>query len=174
MRATSTQNQTLVSRRRRSASTLTNNMVASPKQTAELSVATIIAVCLRLRSTKVPKAGPRKAIERLNAAPMTPVATTERVSRYTQNVRANHTNELVTPLASVLTSRARKARSLAASVAWGVSLRESITRRYRTMSSLLLGRRTGSPLGPKSVCAHDEAEREDSSRVRRGRPPSVT
>ena len=42
-----------------------------------------------------------------NAPPITPVATTERVSRYTQNVRANHRNELVTPVTSVLTSSRR-------------------------------------------------------------------
>ena len=44
----------------------------------------------------------------LNAPPMTAVATTDRVSRYTQNVSANHRNVLVTPLMSVLTSSRRK------------------------------------------------------------------
>ena len=64
----------------------------------------LIARCLRWWSTNVPNAGPMNAAERLNAPPMTPVATTERVCRYTQNVSANQRNELVTPLTSVLTS----------------------------------------------------------------------
>ena len=49
----------------------------------------------------------------LNAPPITPVATTERVSRYTQNVSANHRNELVTPVTSVLTSSCRNVRGAA-------------------------------------------------------------
>lgn len=52
-----------------------------------------------------------KAAERLNAPPITPVATTDRVSRYTQNVSANHRNELVTPLMSVLMSSWRNVAS---------------------------------------------------------------
>ena len=106
----------------------------------EIVVASTIAACLRWRSTKVPKTGPRNADERLNAPPITPVATTERVSRYTQNVSANHRNELVTPLTSVLTSRARKRP--AASVAWGVVGRHSEV----PDRSSLLGRRTVSPV----------------------------
>ena len=43
----------------------------------------------------------------LKAPPITPVATTERVSRYTQNVSANQRNELVTPVTRVLTSSRR-------------------------------------------------------------------
>ena len=64
-RAVSSQNQTLVRLRSESASTRTNSTVARPKQTTEIAAARSIAVCLRLRSTKVPKAGPRKAIARL-------------------------------------------------------------------------------------------------------------
>ena len=45
---------------------------------------------------------------RPKAPPITPVATTERVSRYTQKVKANQRKELVTPLTSVLASRRRK------------------------------------------------------------------
>ena len=41
----------------------------------------ISAVFLRWRSTNVPKIGPRMADEMLNAPPITPVATTDRVSR---------------------------------------------------------------------------------------------
>ena len=52
----------------------------------------------------------------LNAPPMTPVATTERVSRYTQNVSANHRNELVTPVTSVLTSSRRNTGGIGASI----------------------------------------------------------
>jgi hypothetical protein len=44
------------------------------------------------------------ADDRLNAAPMSAVVTTDRVSRYIQNVTANQTNELVTPVTRVLTS----------------------------------------------------------------------
>ena len=50
----------------------------------------------------MPKNGPNTAEEMLKAPPITPVATTDRVSRYTQNVSANQRNELVTPLTSVL------------------------------------------------------------------------
>ena len=46
-------------------------------------------------------------------------ATTERVSRYTQNVSANHRNELVTPLTSVLTRRRRNTRGASACGAGG-------------------------------------------------------
>ena len=55
--------------------------VATAKHTAETAVDSIMAVCLRCRSTKVPKNGPSTADEMLNAPPMTPVATTDRVSR---------------------------------------------------------------------------------------------
>ena len=40
-----------------------------------------MASCLRWWSTKVPNHGPITAVEMLNAPPMTPVATTDRVSR---------------------------------------------------------------------------------------------
>ena len=60
-----------------------------------------------------------------NAPPMTPVATTERVSRYTQNVSANHRNVLVTPVMSVLTSSRRKT----AGIAGGRSYRRALIRR---------------------------------------------
>ena len=75
------------------------------KNAAERAVVTRIMWILRCRSTRVPMTGPRTALEIVNAPPITPVATTERVSMYTQNVNANHRNELLTPLASVLTSR---------------------------------------------------------------------
>jgi hypothetical protein len=52
----------------------------------------------------------------LNAPPITPVTTTDRVSRNTQNVTANQRNELVTPLTSVLTSSRRKVSAIATSV----------------------------------------------------------
>lgn len=44
----------------------------------------------------------RNADVALNAPPMTAVVTTERVSRYTQNVTANHKKVLVTPLSREL------------------------------------------------------------------------
>ena len=69
-------------------------------------------MCLRWRSTKVPNNGPSTAEEMLNAPPITPVATTERVSRYTQKVRANHRKVLVTPVMSVLTSSCRNTRGI--------------------------------------------------------------
>jgi hypothetical protein len=40
-----------------------------------------MAVCLRCRSTKVPNTGPSRADESVNVPAMTPVATTEWVSR---------------------------------------------------------------------------------------------
>ena len=51
------------------------------KPSAMIAVARTIDGCLRWRSTYVPKAGPRMAAEMLKAPPMTPVTTTERVSR---------------------------------------------------------------------------------------------
>jgi hypothetical protein len=81
VRATRTQNHTLVRLSSVPASTSTKSAVARPNVTTEIAVARSMAVCLRLRSTKVPKAGPMNAIARLYAAPMTAVATTERVSR---------------------------------------------------------------------------------------------
>src|SRR5688572_8186815 len=59
-------------------------------------------VFLRWRSTNVPNTMPRNADEALNAPPIIAVVTTERVSRYTQNVTANQRNVLVTPLSSEL------------------------------------------------------------------------
>ncbi len=50
----------------------------------------------------------------LKAPPITPVTTTDRVSRYTQNVSANHRNELVTPLTRELASSWRNVRSASA------------------------------------------------------------
>jgi hypothetical protein len=58
-----------------------NTAVATAKQVAEITVVSIMAVCLRWRSTKVPKYGPSRADEMLKAPPITPVATTDRVSR---------------------------------------------------------------------------------------------
>jgi hypothetical protein len=55
----------------------------------------------------LPNNGLKTADEMLNAPPITPVATTERVSRYTQNVRANHRKVLVTPVTRVLASSCR-------------------------------------------------------------------
>ena len=60
----------------------------------------------------MPNTGPSTAEEMANAPPITPVATTDRVSRYTQNVSANHRNVLVTPVTSVLASRRRKVCSI--------------------------------------------------------------
>jgi hypothetical protein len=59
----------------------TNTTVATVKQKADTAVDSIIAVCLRCRSANVPKNGPITADEMLKAPPMTPVATTDRVSR---------------------------------------------------------------------------------------------
>ena len=89
--------------------------MAAAKATVEIVVASTIDGCLRWRSMYVPKAGPRTADEMLNAPAMTPVTTTERVCRYTQNVRANHRNELVTPLTSELTRSRRNVCSPAVS-----------------------------------------------------------
>src|SRR5688500_8146644 len=52
---------------------------------------------------------PRNADEALNAPPIIAVVTTERVSRYTQNVTANQRNVLVTPLSSEVIRSLRKA-----------------------------------------------------------------
>src|SRR3712207_1746231 len=92
-----TQNHGPRSRSRSSRSTATKTAVAMTKHTTETELASDIAVFLRCRSTNVPNSGPMTADEMLNAPPMTPVATTDRVSMYTQNVSANHRNELVTP-----------------------------------------------------------------------------
>ena len=64
-KAVRSQNQTPVRLRSDSASTRTNSTVARPKHTTEIAAARSIAVCLRFRSTNVPKAGPMKAIARL-------------------------------------------------------------------------------------------------------------
>ena len=66
---------------RLSASTSRNSTVAATKHSADVVVATTIARCLRWWSTNVPNQGPSNADDRPNAAPMTPVATTERVPR---------------------------------------------------------------------------------------------
>lgn len=80
------------------------------KQTIDVAVVANRAVCLRWRSTKVPKNGLSTADEMLKAPPMTPVATTDRVSRYTQKVSANQRNVLVTLVTNVLASSCRKTR----------------------------------------------------------------
>ena len=71
---------------------------------------------------------------------MTPVATTERVSRYTQNVSANQRNELVTPVIRVLTTRRRKIRSVSAEViVWvGIAL-SSVSHRIALSVDLAVG-----------------------------------
>lgn len=97
--------------------TARNTTVAVAKAATDRVVMTIMAVCLRRRSTKVPKTGPSTAAEMLNAPAMQPVATTDRDSRYTQNVRANHRNELVTEVTSVLASSWRNAAGTL-SAAW--------------------------------------------------------
>ncbi len=51
--------------------------------------ANTITVCLRCLSTMVPNTMENTATSSMYAPPMTPVARTERVSRYTQNVSAN-------------------------------------------------------------------------------------
>src|SRR3712207_276755 len=55
---------------------------------------------------------------------MTPVATTDRVSTYTQKVSANHRNELVTPVTNVFASNLRNAGGIVLSpaAAMGISL----------------------------------------------------
>ena len=78
---TSSQNHGLPRRSRSLASTARNTIVATAKLTVESPVVTIMAVCLRWRSTNVPNAGPSTAAAMLNAPPIAPVATTERVSR---------------------------------------------------------------------------------------------
>src|SRR5918997_1413327 len=88
-----------------------------------------MAACLRWWSTNVPKNGPSTAEEMLNAPPITPVATTERVSKYTQNVRANQRNVLVTPVISVLTSSRRKTRGVLLSCEGWVALMLILTTR---------------------------------------------
>ena len=107
----STQNSGLRSCSRSPDGTARNTTVAAAKEIVVIVVASTIDGCLRWRSTYVPNAGPRMAAEMLKAPPMTPVTTTERVSRYTQNVSANQRNELVTPLTSELTRRRRNVRS---------------------------------------------------------------
>ena len=81
VQATSTQNHGLRSRRRSPARTDANTAVATAKHTSDAAVVLTSAVCLRCRSTNVPNIGPTIADEMLNAPPMTPVATTDRVSR---------------------------------------------------------------------------------------------
>ena len=77
----STQNNGLRSCSRSAAGTARNTTVAAAKLSVVIVVASTIDGCLRWRSTYVPNAGPRTAAERLKAPAMTPVTTTERVSR---------------------------------------------------------------------------------------------
>ena len=109
-----TQNSGLRSSSRSSAGTARNTSVAPTNVTVLIDVASTIDGCLRCRSTYVPNTGPRTAAEMLNAPPITPVTTTDRVSRNTQNVSANHRNELVTPLTSEFSSNCRNVRSASA------------------------------------------------------------
>ena len=65
--------------------------------------ATIIETHLRWRSTNVPNMIPNSAEKMANAPPITDVASTDRVWRYTQNVTANHRKLVITPLMRALT-----------------------------------------------------------------------
>jgi hypothetical protein len=137
--AVSTQNQGLLSRRRSSLSIATNTVAARVKLAAETAVIPTSAVCLRCRSAKVPTKGPSTAEAMLKAPPMTPVATTERVSRYTQNVRANHRNELFTPLARVFTSRRRKTGGIGARRAAAAPPPDMVVTRSSSIDRLIGG-----------------------------------
>jgi hypothetical protein len=73
----------------------------------------IMTRCLRWRSTSVPNTieiMPKNATSSMYAPPMTPVASTDLVSRYTQNVSANHRKLVVTFAAAVLTSTWKNVR----------------------------------------------------------------
>ncbi len=69
-----------------------------------------ITACLRWRSTIVPKTIEKIATSSMYAPPMMPVASTDRVSRYTQKVSANHRKLVVTFASAVLTSTWMKVR----------------------------------------------------------------
>ena len=90
---------------------------------------------------------------RPKAPPITPVATTDRVSRYTQKVRANHRNELVTPLTNVFTSRRRNtARSwdedgAAVGSSTAVMLVQTVRRLTNSSSVAHLGTPRSRPVG---------------------------
>ncbi|BAJ73957.1 transcriptional regulator [Microbacterium testaceum StLB037] len=66
--------------------------------------------CLRWRSTIDPKTIANTASSSMYAPPTMPVARTERVSRYTQKVSANHRKLVVTLAAAVFTRTARNVR----------------------------------------------------------------
>ncbi len=70
--------------------------VASPENT--------MTRCLRWRSTTVPNSIPNRAIRSMYAPPMRPVARTDLVSRYAQNVSANQRKLVVTLATAVLIS----------------------------------------------------------------------
>ncbi len=63
---------------------------AIPNATSVTVPANSITRCLRCRSTIVPNTIENTAIRSMYAPPMIPVASTDRVSRYTQKVSANH------------------------------------------------------------------------------------
>ena len=79
--ATSSQNHGLPMCSSSSVGAIAYIALAEREAAAAIAVVAISAVFLRWRSTNVPKIGPRTADEMLNAPPMTPVATTDRVSR---------------------------------------------------------------------------------------------
>ena len=58
-----------------------------------------------MRSIQVPNGTPMAATSSMKAPPMIAVASTERVSRYTQKVSANHRKLVVTLAMNVFTSR---------------------------------------------------------------------
>ncbi len=70
----------------------------------------IITWSLRWRSTMVPNSIAKNAMSSMYAPPMMPVASTDRVSRYTQKVSANQRKLVVTFAIAVLTSTCTKVR----------------------------------------------------------------
>ena len=65
-------------------------LTASAKAAVVTNWATTITRFLRVRSTQVPNGTPTTAMSSMYEPPMKAVASTERVSRYTQKVSANH------------------------------------------------------------------------------------